>query len=342
MMTKMTTADFGCRPIIEEFWRLWFIGGSDPREGRELGNPQREYWSDPSELHYWISLNEAEARPSYMSVAIYAERNQAVAIDRLYYDFDSKEDLEAAWRDARILTQTLRRRYGAESLIAFSGRKGYHVYAFLERPYRGLHIKEVYGELQAMTLRGLRLQTLDGAVIGDVKRLSRIPYTMHEESGQLCHPVDHRRLPLLVDPNSLWILRNRGIPSEVVEIALSHVEERRAAEEVRRKLPRGKINPKYERRDLRPCLRRVLEEEPEPAHLVRVALVAELRAEGYGPEAIIQLFSRFRDYYRRKTEYQVRDIIRRRIRPFRCSTLQKLGVCLRDPDLCPIYRRRWG
>ena len=261
MVVEALTAGFdreALMPIIEEFWRVWFIGGSDPGEGRELGNPQREYWADPEGLPYWIGLNELERRPSYISVAVYAGRNQVLAIDRLYYDFDSEEDLEAAWRDGQTLAQTLRRRYGAESLIAFSGRKGYHVYVFLEKPYRGPHLKEVYAELQAMTLRGLELQTLDRHVIGDVKRFARIPYTVHEKSGRLCHPVDHRRLPLLVDPNSLWALRHRGIPREVVEIALSHIEESRVAEE-RRRLPRWRIKPKYERRDLRPCLRRVLE-----------------------------------------------------------------------------------
>ena len=341
MMAERLTADFNreaYRPIIEDFWRLWFIGASNPGEGRELGNPSRMFTADPSLLPRWIELNEAEGRPSYMSVAIYSERNRPTAIDRLYYDLDSEDDLEAAWRDAQTLVSALRRRYGCEPILAFSGLKGYAVHAFLERPYRGPKLKEVYTELQAMTLRGLNLPTLDKAVVGDVKRLSRIPYTLHERSARLCLPIDVKGRPLLIDPSTLLSFREHGIPYEVVELAVSNIEEEKEDFQVRRFLQRRRGIP--EKYGVRPCLQRVLEEEAEPAHLVRVALVAELRAEGYGPEAIIQLFSRFRDYDRRKTEYQVRDVIRRRIRPFRCASLQELGICLKDE--CFIYRKRCG
>jgi len=340
MMTEMA-ADLdlsSLKPIIEDFWRAWFIGASNPRGGRELGNPSRMYAVDPSELLTWIALNEAKRLPSYMSVAVYSQRDSPSAIDRLFYDFDSK-DLEAAWREAQEFSRALERRYGCRPLITFSGRKGFHVYAFLEKPYRGSRLREVYAELQAMTLRGLELQTLDRAVIGDVKRLSRIPYTVHEESGAPCIPVDHRGKPLLIDASSLWALRHRGIPWGVVEIALSHVEERAEAEGVRRIRSGGFKSRRLRAIGIRPCLQRILEEEPEPDHLIRVALVAELHAEGYGPEGIAQLFHRFRDYDPRETRYQVGHIIRGRYHPFKCSTLQALGVCL-GPE-CPLYRRRW-
>ena len=341
MMAESLTADLDRQAytsIIEEFWRVWFIGGSNPGEGRELGNPSREYWSDPSELHYWIGLNEAENRPSYMSVAIYADRDRPVALDRLFYDFDSP-DLEKAWREAMEFSGALERRYGCRPLITFSGRKGFHVHIFLERPYRGSRLKEVYEELQAMTLRGLELQTLDRAVIGDVKRLSRIPYTVHEKSGAPCIPVDHRGRPVLIDASSLCALRHRGIPWGVVEIALSHIEEREETVRVRRiRSGWGFKSRRLRVIGIRPCLQRILEEEPEPDHLIRVALVAELHAEGYGPEEIAQLFRRFRDYDPRETKYQVGHIIRGRYQPFKCSTLQALGVCLGSE--CPLYRRQ--
>jgi len=341
MMAETLTLDFDretLMPIIEDFWRAWFIGASNPGEGRELGTPSRMYTADPSQLSTWIALNEAERLPSYMSIAIYSERDSPSAIDRLFYDFDSK-DLEAAWREAMEFSRALERRYGCRPLITFSGRKGFHVHIFLEKPYRGSRLREVYAELQAMTLRGLELRTLDRAVIGDVKRLSRIPYTVHEESGAPCIPVDHRGRPVLIDASSLCALRHRGIPWGVVEIALSHVEERAEAERVRRIRSCGFKSRRMRAIGIRPCLQRILEEEPEPDHLIRVALVAELHAEGYGPEGIAQLFHRFRDYDPRETKYQVGHIIRGRYHPFKCSTLQTLGICLGAE--CPLYRRRW-
>jgi len=339
MMAEIIADFSSLKPIIEDFWRAWFIGGSNPGEGRELGNPGRLFSINPLELSTWIGLNESKGLPSYMSVAVYSERDSPAAIDRLFYDFDSP-DLEAAWREAMEFSKALERRYGCKPLITFSGRKGFHVYTFLEKPYRGFHLKEVYAELQEMTLRGLELQTLDRAVIGDVKRLSRIPYTLHEESGAPCIPVDHRGRPILIDASTLWSLKRMGIPWGVVEIAISHIEEREEAEaEVRRIRTGGFKSRQLRAIGIRPCLQRIIQEEPEPDHLIRVALVAELHAEGYGPEEIAQLFHRFRDYDPRETKYQVGHIIRGRYHPFKCSTLQALGVCL-GPE-CPLYRRRW-
>lgn len=345
-MTLEALADFNIqafRPIIHEFWRAWFIGASNSDEGRELGNPSREYWADPSELPYWIGLNEAEARPSYMSVAIFQERDRPRAIDCLFYDFDSGEgDLEAAWSDAQEFSRTLRRRYGCEPLIAYSGRKGFHVYVFIEKPYRGSCLREVYAELQAMTLRGLKLQTLDTAVLGDVKRLSRIPYTRHEKSRHLCYPVDEKRRPLLVDAESLWALRHRGLPADLIKLALERVEERLEAEG--EKARRLKYRPYYPREwdgKPRPCIERALKLplDGERGHMMRLAILREYQALGWSKRFIAQLY-RFQSDYRDGSRALriVEANWRRDVKPFRCETIMELGFCL-GPK-CPIYRRR--
>ena len=350
MMTEMA-ADLdlsSLKPIIEDFWRAWFIGASNPRGGRELGNPSRVYAIDSSELPAWIALNEAKRLPSYMSIAIYADRDRPMAIDRLFYDFDSKDDLEAAWREAQEFSRALERRYGCRPLITFSGRKGFHVYAFLEKPYRGSRLREVYAELQAMTLRGLELQTLDRAVIGDVKRLSRIPYTVHEESGAPCIPVDHRGRPILIDASSLCALRHRGIPWGVVEIAISHIEERAEAEGMRRirsgwgfKSHRPRLPLSLEPRP-RPCIEAALHKslDGERGHLMRLAILREYQALGWGKHSIVQLY-RFQSDYGDGSEAlrHVEANWRRDVKPFRCKTIRMLGYCL-GPE-CPLYRRRW-
>jgi len=351
MMAESLIADLdlsSLKPIIEEFWRAWFIGGSNPGEGRELGNPSRIFSKDPSELPLWIALNEAKRLPSYMGIAVYSERDSPAAIDRLFYDFDSKDDLEVAWRDTQTLAQALERRYGCQPLIAFSGSKGFHIYAFLEKPYRGSRLREVYAELQAMTLRGLSLQTLDRAVIGDVKRLSRIPYTLHEKSGTLCIPVDHRGRPILIDASTLCALRHRGIPWGVVEIALSHIEERAQAEGVRRtrsgcgfKSHRPRLQGEWEPRP-RPCIEAALHKslDGEKGHLMRLAILREYQALGWGKHSIAQLY-RFQSDYGDGSEAlrHVEANWRRDVKPFRCETIMELGYCL-GPE-CPLYRRRW-
>lgn len=353
-MTLEVLADFsveGFSSLIREFWRVWFIGGANPSEGRELGNPKREYWREAEGLPYWIGLNEAEGLPSYMSVAVYVERDSPVALDRLFYDFDSGEadGLEATWSDAQEFSSALRRRYGCEPLVVFSGRKGFHVYAWLREAYRGPRLKEVYRELQTMTLRGLSLPTLDRAILGDVKRLSRIPYSRHEKAGSLCLPVNERGEPMLVDAESLWAMRGRGLPPDLIELGVSRVERRlRAEEELKKRIRRlrRRFRPRTRFRlrtkGLRPCLKAVLEAGNihTPSHKAKHALVCELLAEGWSEASIVSAFSGMAGFKRSLTAYMVRHTIKREYHPYRCDTLQALGICLREA--CPIYRRRRG
>ncbi len=345
MMAKMAVdLDLSSlKAIIEEFWRVWFIGGSNLGEGRELGNPGRLFSVNPLELSTWIGLNESKGLPSYMSVAIYSERDKPSALDRLFYDFDGGEGgLEAAWRDALELSKALERRYGCQPLITFSGRKGFHVYAFLEKPYRGPRLKEVYTELQEMTLRGLSLETLDMAVLGDVKRLSRIPYTLHEKSRQPCLPIDERRRPLLIDAYSLLALRHHGLPADLVKLALEHVEERLEAE--RKKTKRLRYRPKLPKEweeKPRPCIEKALRLslDGERGHLMRLAILREYQALGWGKHSIAQLFRHQSDYGDGSEALRhVEANWMRPVKPFRCETIRKLGYCL-GPE-CPLYRRR--
>ena len=165
-------------PLICDLWTEWFGVG-----GRELGNPARRYAATPAGLSTWIAQNDFERRPGFMSVHYYGAPDRVSRLDRLFFDFDSP-NLDQAWRDARDFSENLIQFYGVRPLVAFSGRKGFHVYIWLQRPVGGElspeHLKELYRELQTMLLRGLSYKTLDRQVLGDVKRLARIPYTRHE------------------------------------------------------------------------------------------------------------------------------------------------------------------
>ena len=144
------------------------LGGPARRPGRGEGNPRRDFKANAREFVDWFKENEAAGRPSYASVQPYHAYEEPLCIEKTFYDFDCKEDRERAGDDAHDFARRLRRFYGVEPLIAFSGNKGYHVYPFLEEPFRmGLSkpmLKAVYGWLQRMLLGNAKYETLDSSV----------------------------------------------------------------------------------------------------------------------------------------------------------------------------------
>ena len=77
--------------------------------------------------------------------------------------------------------------------------KGFHVYIFLDSVY-GIEgqiklLKEVYKQLQIVLLEGHEYKYIDWHVVGDLNRLSRIPLSLHQKTGQECIIVDNQLRP---------------------------------------------------------------------------------------------------------------------------------------------------
>ncbi|RLI10114.1 hypothetical protein DRO42_02340 [Candidatus Bathyarchaeota archaeon] len=315
--------------LLEAFWVEWF--GPEPRE---LGDPVRWIAPNPADL---LELAPESQGPVFMSVNYYEAPNTVSSIDKLFFDFDH-EDLNLAWEDARVFAHRLRTYYGIEPLLCFSGRKGYHLYAFLERPIgRDLspdHLKAIYDRLQRMLIGRGEYPTLDRAVLGDVKRLARVPYTRHEKSGELCVPVDMERRPVLLLPGFKQAYREHGVPYSLTVQAA-----RQITEEILDKSTKRRRMPSQRRRleGMRPCIAAAINSS-HMDHKMRVAVAAELHADGWSEPRIIDAFRGQGDFNPKVTAYQVRSVIRGGIKPFRCSTIQGLGGCLGDS--CSIYRWR--
>ena len=260
--------------LVEKFWHAWFGA-----YGRELGNPQRVFWEEPEGLEEWVRVQEEAGRPCYMSSQFYSGPDQVSYLDRLFFDFDSKEDPGKALKEAGDLAEALRRYYGARSLLCFSGRKGYHVHVWFRDPIpvQGLsphHVRELYKAVVDMVLLGLSYETLDRPASGDVKRLSRIPYTRHQKSGLLCVPVDLRGRPVLVFPDQLAGLREHGLPMDLVEAAMKRINL-----EALRPKKRAPAKLRREFKELRPCVEAILERGPD-SHEERLVCLFEMLAKG--------------------------------------------------------------
>ncbi|MBS7638798.1 hypothetical protein KEJ49_07990 [Candidatus Bathyarchaeota archaeon] len=336
--------------LIEEFWEeLW--GG----EGRELGNPARQYFNGrPADLALWVRDNEENGKPCYMSVNPYSAPDTVSRISRLFFDFDAKGDppnLSQAWEEARAFAQALQEHYGIHVLVNFSGRRGFHVTPFLERPIGwGLsqeHLKQLYNELARMILRGLGYDNLDPQPVGDVKRLARIPYTLHEGSGLMCVPVTLDLQPVLLMPGWLNQFRKHGLPMEMVELAVRHIDEGILDRALKPK-PWPPINrdksPTYRDKSskLRPCIEAVLSagDIHEPAHKLKLAAVAEMHAKGYNEEEVIKAFGHMAGFDERKTRYMVRHAFQRGYSSFTCNKIRELGGCLGSS--CSRYAKKFG
>lgn len=117
-------------------------------------------------------------------------------IDRLYFDFDSKDDLSLAIRETIMAADALEER-GIESIQYFSGQKGTACYIdFPPTEIAPENKKNVLGIFWDMLNNGMGLQlnTLDGgSVRGDIARVSRLPNTRHQ-SGLCCIPLEKPEL----------------------------------------------------------------------------------------------------------------------------------------------------
>jgi hypothetical protein len=323
-----------CEPILEEFWRQWFR--EMPLSGREIfkvfdydknGNPNgnRFFYSDFSAFQEFLRWTKAARRPCWLSVQPFLERDCVVSVEKLFFDFDS-QDLEIAWKEARYFAELLRKSYGAEPLVCFSGRKGYHVYAFLQENAKFATVekaKKFYNTAQRLILKGLKLETLDMQVVGDIKRISRVPYSIHEKSLQLCVPITENRQPC-------WVLdvlpfRVHGLNRNFVELCKAKAEE----------TPRRRVfqvSPQKHIEGVRPCLQAALNADlvEKEGHLIRLAIAREYLKNGYSPEQTAELFKNQSDYDYEISLGYVQKAAENDCKPFKCATIRKLGYCLEN------------
>jgi len=306
---------------LRRFWVDWFGWYA----GREGGDPYRKWIYIPKDFIAFIRDCERLRKPCYLSVQPFKKRDEVYGLDRLFFDFDCKDDPNKAWRDASDFVENLKRFYNITPLLVFSGRKGYHVYIFLWetiefKPSQQHLLKPIYSLLQEKLLKGLDYPTLDREVIGDVKRLARVPYTTHEKSGLKCHPVTLKQQKLWVF--SLDGYRRHGIQEAFFFFFVEEAKLQKKLNETHQKTPRRHINFKR----MRPCLLEALD-NPQLDHKTRVAIVAEAYRAGLSIKEIEALFLKQSDFNLEQTEYQIRHVIEGGYKPFRRSTLRDLGVC---------------
>jgi hypothetical protein len=322
---------------MKGFFSEWF--GS--HAGREFGNPERWFTEKPEDLEKHIENSTKKGLPCYCSVQPYRERDQPFGLEKMFYDFDSEKNTSKAWKEVLKFAETLIKYYKILPFITFSGNKGYHVYVFLDRvvSFQTFQIgfaKKVYMLLQKKLLKGLDFETLDSAILGDIKRLARLPFSIHEKTGKMCSPLSLSHV--FIKPKNLEIYKEYSLDTNILEKVC---KELKAEEKWHKHLSETRVGFKsLTSHRVRPCIKVAvsLPLNHGEGHKMRLAIVAEYLKRGSSVDQIIDLFRGQKDFNERKTRYFVEDAQHKGYKPFKCKTIKELGFCIKNE--CKIYKRR--
>jgi len=160
---------------------------------REVGSPQRKVVKDFDELVKFIISTNGKG-PVYCSVYGYLDESFTPVVDRIFFDFDSPTGkvTEDLWNEVTRFAKELKR-LKATPLVVFSGKKGFHVYVFFPAAFIR-HPRETLRRVGEKLIEKYKLKYADAKIVGDTRRLARVPYTIHEESKLYCFPI----------PEELW------------------------------------------------------------------------------------------------------------------------------------------
>jgi hypothetical protein len=293
---------------------------------REVDYPRKVVYN-ANELKRFVELTNG-IKAVY--VALY---DVTYTIDKVFFDFDST-DLRLAFDDVKTFIKRLEQ-FNYPFIPVFSGRKGFHIYVLM-RPWTPPNVETAKAVLRDIqhSLAG-DLVTCDRQVFGDIKRLARYPNTLNKSNycvplpyeftnwsvGQI---IDYAKSPKSID----YDITN--VPS--IDAFIDNIHE--YTDEP------GELRPLHDPVDMppslqlvkpliRPCVFEAVTTDPEPPHIVRVALVTELMYYGWSKESVHELIRRlrWRDYDNKVTKYQIDQIYRKKYLPPSCHKLRHFVRC---------------
>ena len=180
--------------ITREQFLLEFFGFF----GRDLGNPERWFTDNPTDIFPFIEECTKNKLPAFMSVQPEKNKAQPLGVEKLFFDFDyckkSEKLTETEIQDRKVeLKDEVKhflKQLGTLNIkpLVIKTRRGYHVHVFFdsiyEINYEIAFWKQVYKQLQYGLLQDCNYRFIDHTVLGDINRMCRIPLSIHEKSGE--------------------------------------------------------------------------------------------------------------------------------------------------------------
>jgi hypothetical protein len=326
--------------ITKEQFLLEFFGSF----GRDLGNPERWFTDNPNDIFPFIEECAENKAPAFISVQPEKDKAFPLGIEKIFFDFDlcrKSETLSEPETQRRKFELRKEIQYFLKHLdclnikpLVIRTRRGFHVHVFFDSVYEiNLELefwKQVYKQLQLALLRDHDYRFIDYAVVGDINRMCRIPFSIHEKSGEECLLVNAHLEEDKV--RSVEYFKLYGLKQKDILAAMDR------AHEFRKALKEKKINyvPKtsFESSEgIKLCFVKALN-SGEMCHQQRLALLQEAYSLGFhSPESIIDLFRCLNDFDDSITRYQVNwfftnKVDKNEVRPYSCRTIQRYGWCL--------------
>ena len=228
----------------------WWIDWFGYFFGRELGTnkePHRKFTDNPNDIVKFINRCHEEKRPCWISVQPFSAYDQPCVLEKLFFDFDYHKaggkrkaeiiDKEVVAREVRQFVNLVAQNWNP---LIVETRKGYHVYIFLAEaiefgPKQFDYMKRLYTELQNLILFYLpKSKFADKQVVGDLKRLARVPMTRHETSGEFCQIVDLDLKPTKVRDIDWY--RSYGIRESLIKQAAQNIRDREEREHIKQEI----------------------------------------------------------------------------------------------------------
>jgi hypothetical protein len=358
--------------ISEHDFLLEFFGDL----GRELGDPDQFYVDNPMVIFDFIEKCRVDKKPAFMSIEPRFGHNRVLGIESIFFDFDygKKSDNltpeQIVVKSKELEVEVLEfikyvcdvKRYNP---MIVKTNKGYHVSIYFDKVYQLPSFKQwskatqpywklVYRLLQEDIIAGFRNHTkhdinyIDESVIGRIEGLKRIPFSIHQKSGEKCPIVNRNLQPDKI--RAMAFFKNVGLKRPELDRAMSEAE-RILIEKEERKIIIAQAH--REQRELehgfigkiRPCFLKSAASKEMP-HQMRLAYLKEMWFSGIKTfVGLAEPFKNMNDYIEEKTNYQVQYFLDHidtdPYPPYTCDKMRELKWCLESPE-CERWQRIYG
>ena len=276
----------------------------------------------------YLTLMSGSSTGTYTSVY---DTNEKVLIDKIVFDMDSK-NLNEVFAEVDIICSRLHDRNMPYSVV-FSGKKGFHIWSLLKpsklpRDVAGYYLGNLHRSLTN------NLKSVDMHLIGNVSAMIRVPNTLHD--GRYCCPLPFEFRKMTITEILDWSRVQHTLnffPGELKTIEeLSgdfKFQKRDNTEEFKDEIKVGSIPSMEILEDLiRPCVFKEIK-KPNPCAIARLDFVSEMMFLSFQPRQILEIIRRveWEDFDERQTEYQIRKIFEKRLKPYSNSKLKEAFGC---------------
>lgn len=265
------------------------------------------------------------------------------SINKIFTDFDGPFSFQEAKKVYAYLLKV-----GIPCIPIASGKKGIHLHILFKTRYGEDNKEKLYKSTKSIILKALGTinGSIDPHVIGDLRRLCRVPNTLRPpENLSYCTLLPPGKAFLNMQfIDFLWYIK--GIHEYPFEDYMKNCSSPTFEEVITPEIEKEKITftptnfsssptnieHRHLKQLLRPCLYRLLTVE-EPRHLVRVIATADLLSMDFSPTEILNIYNQLKwvDF---DEDYTLNQILSCKKIYTPRKKMQNLGFCFNCQEKC--------